>query len=68
LKIVGKFERSLYEKTVIFLLYLKVEKYEEEQKSLFEELTIAHSKLVELKLNIAELEEQKVSFMLYQQP
>ncbi len=42
-----------------------VEKYETEQKSLFEELTIAHSKLVELKLTIQELEEQKVCVIYY---
>lgn len=39
-----------------------VEKYEAEQKGLFEELTIAHSKLVEMKLTVAELEEQKEQY------
>jgi hypothetical protein len=38
-----------------------VEKYENEQKTLLEELTLAHSKLVELKLTISELEKQKES-------
>ncbi len=41
-----------------------VEKYETEQKGLFEELTIAHSKLVEQKLTIQELEDQKVWIFL----
>lgn len=39
-----------------------VEKYESEQKNLFEELTIAHSKLVELKLTIKDLEDQKEAY------
>lgn len=42
----------------------KVEKYESEQKDLFEELRIAHSKLVELKLTISNLEEEKVHNLL----
>jgi hypothetical protein len=41
-----------------------VEKYEAEQKSLFEEITIAHSKLVEVNLSMKELEQEKVAFIL----
>ena len=39
---------------------LKVEKYEKEQKTLLEELTLAHAKLVEVKLTINEIEQEKV--------
>ncbi|CAF1051263.1 unnamed protein product [Brachionus calyciflorus] len=39
-----------------------VEKYENEQKSLLEDLTIAHSKLVEANLNIEQLEKEKDSY------
>lgn len=39
-----------------------VEKYEAEQKGLLEDLSIAHSKLVEMKLNLNELEDQKEQF------
>ena len=37
-----------------------MEKYEKEQKSLLEELTLAHAKLVEVKLSIEEIEKEKV--------
>lgn len=39
-----------------------VEKYESEQKTLFEELQIAHSKLVEYKMQINELEDKKEQY------
>ncbi len=39
-----------------------VTKYETEQKNLFEEITIAHSRLVESKLTIENLEEQKEAY------
>ena len=39
---------------------IKVEKYEKEQKTLLEELTLAHAKLVEVKLSIDEIEKEKV--------
>lgn len=39
----------------------KVEKYEKEQKTLLEELTLAHSQLVEVKLTINEIEQEKVN-------
>ena len=42
----------------------KVGKYEEEQKTLFEELTIAHSRLVETQLTVSELEKQKEAYRL----
>lgn len=39
-----------------------VEKYENEQKNLFEELTLAHSRLIETKLAMTELENEKESY------
>lgn len=38
----------------------KVDKYENEQKTLLEELTLAHAKLVEVKLTIDQIEQEKV--------
>lgn len=37
-----------------------MQKYEEEQKTLLEELTIAHSQLVEARLEVTNLEKEKV--------